>query len=201
MPPGARPQFGRSGAARPGVVALSVAFHASQRQNRARERGFGGNVIALMRHGEVAALYIGPEPEGPMKQVESVTAIAGRGLEGDRYFQDDAISPAERDPTIEVTLIETEGIDAARAESGIDILPEDSRRNVHTRGIRLDELLGKRFLVGEVEFEGLKPNPPCAHLQRLAGKRLLEPMIERGGIRARVLSSGMINEGDAVRSV
>ncbi|MGH2747323.1 MAG: MOSC domain-containing protein [Actinomycetota bacterium] len=154
-----------------------------------------------MSHGEVAAIYIGPEPESPMKQVESVTAVAGRGLEGDRYFQDDDVPPAELDPTVEVTLIETEGIDAARAESGIDILPEDSRRNVHTRGIRLDQLLGKRFLVGEVELEGLEPNPPCAHLQRLANKKLLQPMIERGGIRARVVSGGTINEGDAIRPV
>lgn len=153
-----------------------------------------------MSTGEVAAIYIGPEPEGPMKQVESVTAVAGKGLEGDRYFQDD-VPPAERDPTVEVTLIEVEGIDAARAESGIDILPEDSRRNIHTRGVRLDDLLGKGFLVGEVELEGLEPNPPCAHLQRLAGKELLKPMIERGGIRVRIVVGGTISEGDAVRLI
>jgi MOSC domain-containing protein YiiM len=162
-------------------------------------RRFWSNVIALMSTGEVVAVYIGLEPEGPMKQVASVSAVAGKGLEGDRYFQD--VPPEERDPTVEVTLIETEGIDAARAESGIDILPEDSRRNLHTRGVRLDDLLGKHFLVGEVELEGLEPNPPCAHLQRLAGKELLKPMIERGGIRARILVGGPISEGDAVRGV
>lgn len=152
-----------------------------------------------MSHGEVAAVYIGPVPEGPMKQVESVKAVAGKGLEGDRYFQDDDVPPQERDPTVEVTLIETEGIEAARAESGIDILPQDSRRNIHTHGVRLDELLGKRFLVGEVQLEGLEHNPPCAHLQRLADKKLLKPLVERGGIRARIVAGGTIKQGDAVR--
>lgn len=152
-----------------------------------------------MSQGQVAAIYIGPEPEGPMKPVTSVQAVVGGGLEGDRYFQGDDVSPEDRDPTREVTLIETEGIAAARAESGLEILPEDSRRNVHTRGVRLDDLLGRRFLVGEVELEGLEPNPPCSHLQRLAGKDLLKPMIERAGIRARIVAGGTISEGDAVR--
>ena len=122
-----------------------------------------------MSHGRVVGIYIGPEPERPMRPLAEVGAVAGRGLEGDRYFQ-----PVENgDPTTEITLIESEAIEAAAAESGVDIRPEDTRRNVITSGVGLDDLVGERLWLGEVEVEALEPNPPCRHLAELAGKPLL----------------------------
>lgn len=148
-----------------------------------------------MDQARVTAIYIGPEDEGPMHRVPEIEAVAGRGLRGDRYFQ-----PAEGgDPTEEVTLVALEGIEAAAAESGLDITPEDTRRNLVTAGVELDELLGKRFTVGEVELEGLEPNPPCKHLVKVTGKDLLKPLIERGGIRARIHRGGTVREGDPLR--
>jgi MOSC domain-containing protein YiiM len=151
-----------------------------------------------MEEARVAALFIGPQEGGPIETREQVQAVAGRGLEGDRYFQ-----PAEeqdRVATEEVTLFEKEGVDTGRSESGIDIRPEDMRRNIMTKGVRLRDLIGKTFWIGEVRFEGLEDNPPCRHLQGLAGKALLKPMVERGGIRARIIQGGTIAAGDLVRT-
>jgi MOSC domain-containing protein YiiM len=151
--------------------------------------------------GRVEVVLIGPQPQQPMQAVDSVNAIAGQGLEGDRYFRNDDTPPEEREPTEEVTLIEMEGIEAAGLDSGIDIRPEDMRRNIVTRGVSLDELIGKRFSVGAVELEGMEDNPPCAHLERVSKKKVLKPMIERGGIRARIVKTGEIRPGDPIRAV
>jgi MOSC domain-containing protein YiiM len=146
----------------------------------------------------VVEILIGPEEGGPVSAQRSVTAVAGAGLEGDRYFQGD--TPSEkRDPTLEITLVAVEGIRAAAEESGLDITPADIRRNIVTEGIDVQELIGKRFWVGEVQVEGLEDNPACAHLQRLAGKKLLKPMMGRGGIRGRIVEGGTIEQGDAIR--
>ena len=145
--------------------------------------------------GVVDSIYIGPEPKGPMNAVDSVKAVAGRGLEGDRYFR---TGEEPGDPTEEVTLIEIEPIEAAPAEHGLDLVPADMRRNVVTRGVKLRDLIGKKFSVGEVRLEALEDNPPCKHLQKLAGKPLLKPMIEVGGVRARILETGTIRPGDKV---
>ncbi len=150
-----------------------------------------------MQSGLVAQIFIGPDAGAPMKPVEEVGAITGKGLEGDRYFD---AGDEGHDPSLEVTLFSAEGIEAGRAPEGLDIDPEDMRRNLMTKGVSLSSLIGRRFSVGEVQLEGLEENPPCAHLQRLAGKPLLKPMIDNGGIRARIIVSGKIRVGDEIRS-
>jgi MOSC domain-containing protein YiiM len=148
-----------------------------------------------MSEGRVLGIYIGPEPRQPMHHVAEVVAVAGRGLEGDRYFQ----PSDDGDPTAEITLIESEGIEAATAESGLDIRLEDTRRNIITSGIRLADALGSRLGLGEVEVEALEPNPPCRHLADLAGKPLLGPLAVRGGVRGRIVKGGVIRAGDPIR--
>jgi MOSC domain-containing protein YiiM len=143
----------------------------------------------------VVGIYIGAEPERPMQAVTEVVAVAGRGLEGDRYFQ-----PVENgEPSAEITLIESEAVEAAAAESGVDIGLEDTRRNIITSEVRLDDLLGKSLWLGEVEVEALEPNPPCRHLAELAGKPLLKPLARRGGVRARIVTGGVVRAGDPIR--
>ena len=144
----------------------------------------------------VSRIFIGPEGSGPIREVEEVEAIAGKGLKGDRYFDD---GNEAHDATLEVTLFSAEGLEAGRVESGLDIVAEEMRRNLMTEGVTLPDLLGRRFSAGEVVFEGLERNPPCAHLQRLAGKPLLKPMIENGGIRARIVKGGTIRVGDEIQ--
>jgi MOSC domain-containing protein YiiM len=152
-----------------------------------------------MNAGRVARIFIGPEESGSIQEIAEVEAVAGRGLVGDRYFFQDG--DAAHDPALEVTLFSAEGLEAGRAESGLDITAEDMRRNLMTEGVVLSDLLGRRFSAGEVVLEGLEENPPCAHLQRLAGKPLLKPLIRKAGIRARIVSGGTIRTGDEIRSL
>ena len=149
-----------------------------------------------MNAGRVARIFIGPEESGPIQELAAIEAVAGKGLRGDRYFDDGA---GEHDPTLEVTLFPAEGLEEGRSESGLDIEAEDMRRNLMTEGVALTDLLGRRFSAGEVVLEGLEENPPCAHLQRLAGKPLLKPLVGRAGIRARIVTGGTIKTGDEIR--
>jgi MOSC domain-containing protein YiiM len=151
-----------------------------------------------MQRGTVVEINIGPEFEEPMSPVDEVRAVAGRGLEGDRYFQDEGTPSEERIPANEITLIESEAIEAAQRDRGADFSARDTRRNVVTQGVSLNDVLGRTFRVGEAELEGLEKNPPCAHLDRISNKKILKPLIDGGGIRARIVKSGTIRRGDEV---
>jgi MOSC domain-containing protein YiiM len=151
-----------------------------------------------MNAGRIARIFIGPQESGAIQEVAEVEAVAGKGLRGDRYFYD---GHQAHDPAREVTLFAAEGLEAGRAASGLDIGADDMRRNLMTEGVQLADLLGRRFSAGEVVFEGLENNPPCAHLQQLAGKPLLKLMIENGGIRARIVTGGTIRAGDEIQSL
>jgi MOSC domain-containing protein YiiM len=148
--------------------------------------------------GRIEAIHVAPAAEAPMTGVERIQAIAGVGLEGDRYairagtWSPDP--PADRD----ITLIEAEVLEDLAATDGIVLAPGESRRNVTTRGIRLNELVGRRFRVGDVECEGTRLCEPCLHLTDFVGKPILRPLVHRAGLRARILTSGEIAVGAAV---
>jgi MOSC domain-containing protein YiiM len=150
--------------------------------------------------GRVEAICVAPGASEVMRPLAEVQAFAGVGLAGDRYatgsgfYSDRPTDPGAR----EVTLFEAEVLDALRSEHGIELSPAEHRRNLTVWGTRLNELIGKRFNIGEVLLEGVKDCPPCEHLQRLVGKPVLQPLLERGGLRARILQSGTIRVGDAL---
>lgn len=152
--------------------------------------------MAFMEKGTVAEIVIGPEEGRPVRRVDEARAVVGMGLEGDRYFL--RHQAGEHDAEDEITLIAIEGIEAAAEEAGLDLETIDLRRNIVTRGIELDDLVGSTLHIGEVEVEALAANPPCRYLQELAGKPLLKPMIARGGIRGRIVRGGIIKVGDSV---
>jgi MOSC domain-containing protein YiiM len=148
--------------------------------------------------GRVESIHITPRKKGPAEAVERATAVAGRGLEGDRYFEGTGSFshwPGDRD----LTLIEAEAIEELAAEGGIELEPGEARRNVVTRGVDLNALVGRRFSVGAVECEGLELAPPCNHLQKLTRPGVLKGLAGRGGLRAAVVEGGEIAVGDAVR--
>ena len=99
-----------------------------------------------------------------------------------------------------MTLIESEALDAASREAGLGFLPEDSRRNIITRGVRLNDLVGQEFQVGSVKLRGVELCEPCAHLAQLAGKPILRSLVHRGGLRADILSDGVIHVGDRIEN-
>jgi hypothetical protein len=144
--------------------------------------------------GSVAGLLVAPEAEAPLVAVDSVAAIAGRGLEGDRYAAGrGTFSGPGRG--YELTLIEAETLDELQ-------LPwEQARRNVVTRGASLNPLVGRRFRIGDVGCVGRRLAEPCAHLEKLSGPGLLRPLVHRGGLRADILVGGTIRVGDEVAPV
>jgi MOSC domain-containing protein YiiM len=150
--------------------------------------------------GTVEAICIAPAASVTMTALGSVEALVGLGLAGDRYAQNIGFySPRPTDPGArEVTLFEAEVLERLRAEHGIELHATEHRRNLTVRGVKLDELLGQRFSVGEVVLEGVKDCPPCEHLQQLLGKPVLQPLVNRGGLRARVVVGGTLRVGDSV---
>ena len=148
-----------------------------------------------MFEGKIISINITPEAEAPMQSVDEVRAIPGRGLEGDRYFDNKGRAPEVKR---ELTLIEAEAIEAMKRELDVDYGLSDSRRNVVTRGVPLNHLVGKEFWVGEVKARGIMLCEPCAHLQKLTVKQVLPGLIHRGGLRAQILSEGIIRVGATV---
>jgi MOSC domain-containing protein YiiM len=144
--------------------------------------------------GRVEGIWIADVPEAPTFSVAEVDAVAGKGLEGDRNFADHSGEEPGRD----LTLIEAEAIAGLAQDSGIDLGPGESRRNVVTRGIGLNDLVGKRFRVGEVECVGVELCEPCRHLERLTQPGVLQGLVHRGGLRADITRGGTIRVGDAV---
>jgi MOSC domain-containing protein YiiM len=152
--------------------------------------------------GTVEGIYITGVASTPMQSVTSAVAIAGKGLEGDRYAA--GVGFYSPNPTTEgareLTLIEQESIQVVQ-ESGIAFEGVDSRRNVMTRNVRLGELLGKRFTIGEVVCEGVRDCPPCVHLNELTGETVMPLLVHTGGMRARIVTGGTIAVGDRITVV
>jgi MOSC domain-containing protein YiiM len=144
--------------------------------------------------GEVVAIFIGPRKHELPQPVDGVDAHAGKGLAGNRYYWPDG----DADPGNALTLIAEEALDAFQAESGYELTAQASRRNVLTRGIDLNALVGKRFRVGAVECEGVELCEPCAHLTSLTNRAVLRGMVHRAGLNADILSDGRIAVGDPV---
>jgi len=146
--------------------------------------------------GVVVEINVAPRNEELPEPVARVHAVAARGLEGDRYFAAEAREEAERDR--DITLIADEALEALFAETGIELSAAASRRNVLTRGIDLNALVGRGFRVGEVECEGLELCEPCSHLQGLTEPGVLRGLVHRGGLRAAIRRGGDIAVGDPV---
>jgi hypothetical protein len=142
-----------------------------------------------IRPGSVAGLLVAPKAEEPLVAVESAVAIAGRGLDGDRYAAGrGTFSGPGRG--YELTLVEAETLDE------LNVSWERARRNVVTRGVSLNPLVGRRFRIGEVECIGRRLCEPCAHLEKVSGAGLLRPLVHRGGLRADIMVGGTIELGD-----
>ena len=148
--------------------------------------------------GTVRAIYLAPSAGAAPAPVHEARAVAGRGLEGDRYFL--GVGSVSRWPGEgrAITLIEEETIDAIREECGIDLGEGRSRRNLVTAGVVLAELVGTQFRIGGVLLRGARLAAPCRHLERRVAPGTYDAMKGRGGLRADVLEGGMIRAGAAM---
>jgi MOSC domain-containing protein YiiM len=139
--------------------------------------------------GVVEGIFVGPIDEGPLAPADEVEVETGAGIVGDRYGHKD------------ITLFEAEAIEVLATNTGIELQPNEIRRNVMTRGISLNDLLGHRIRVGEVEALVTELCHPCSHLQKLTQPGVLKGLVGRGGLNADVIKGGAIRIGDGLEDL
>ncbi|QYX55270.1 MOSC domain-containing protein [Roseovarius sp. SCSIO 43702] len=150
-----------------------------------------------MWHGELVAIHIAEKGRAPMQPLEQATLIAGVGIEGDRYAT--GRGHYSDFPDIrEITLIEEETLIALARDHETSLSTDEHRRNLTTRGVPLNHLVGRRFRVGETMLEGGRLNTPCRYLDLVTGKSVNDLLIHRSGLNARIVEGGVIRPGDRI---
>ena len=148
-----------------------------------------------MFHGQLVGIFVTQRKGENLQPLDRVEAVAGRGLTGDRYFLKEGTYSAKDGPDREVTLIEVEAIEGLAREHEITLQPFQTRRNLLTRGVPLNHLVGKTFAIGPVVLRGIRLCEPCGHLEKLTCKGVEKGLIHRGGLRAQVITGGMLEMG------
>lgn len=144
-----------------------------------------------MYQGNVLSINITPASGEQMRSLDEAHAVAGKGLEGDRYF--------DTKPDSQVSLIAAEAIEAMERDTGLKLDHKDARRNIVTRDVPLNDLVGQDFQVGDVTLRGLRLSEPCTTLASLTDDRVLKGLVHRAGLKCEILNDGVIRVGDAVR--
>jgi len=154
-----------------------------------------------MFEGRVVSIFVAGKAGAPMVALGEVKATPGRGIDGDRYFEGTGTWSNHPGEGREITLVEMEAIEGLAREKNIALKPAQTRRNLVTRGVPLNHLVGKEFQVGDVRLVGIRLCEPCHYLEEMTTKGVLVGLIHRGGLRANVLTGGVIQVGDAVAQV
>ena len=161
-------------------------------------RGFKSNISSW--RGSVVSLYIAPKGSEPMVAVPQVSAFADRGLEGDRFFRESWSAANRRDKA--VSLIEEEVINLAAGDLGVAEFADRTRRNIITRGVPLIDLLDREFTIGAVRMRGIRLFEPCAHLEKISNlPGIFKALEHRSGLKAAILSDGLLRVGDPIALV
>ena len=150
-------------------------------------------------NGSVHSIHITAVAGEPTVSVEEARAVAGKGLEGDRYFSGSGSWSSTPGSGRQVTLIELETIEALERDYEMKIEPGQARRNIVTSGVALNHLVGREFSAGEVRLRGMRLNEPCDRLARLTDEKVKQGLVHRGGLRADIVSGGVIRVGDEIR--
>jgi len=165
-----------------------------------------GHLKVIRRHGYVTVngtvvrIFMTPVAATVLSAVDEAVLEAGRGLVGDRYYLGSGTfsESLKGKPDAEITLIEYEEIVRFNQAERTDRSPGAFRRNIVTEGVRLNDLVGRRFRVGAAELEGIRLCEPCGHLAKLVSPNVVKRMAHRAGLRARILSGATIKTGDTV---
>ena len=152
-----------------------------------------------MFQGQLIGIFIGERKGQDLQAIDKVEAVAGRGLTGDRYFLKEGTFSKTDGPDREVTLIESEALAALAREYEITLQPAHARRNLLTRGVPLNHLVGKTFTVGPVILRGIRLCEPCGHLEKLTCMGVQKGLAHRGGLRAQILKGGALEVGAGVK--
>lgn len=151
-----------------------------------------------MWQGKIIAIYVVPAAGAPMQSLAQARAVAGKGLQGDRYYEKLGTYSSHPGSGREVTLIESEALEALMRDYDIEIDAALARRNIVTQGVTLNHFVERQFAVGDVILRGTRLCDPCAHLETLSRPGMMRGLIHRGGLRAESISGGVIRVGDAI---
>jgi len=154
-------------------------------------------------HGTVVSIHIAETNGGPLRPLDTAELVWGAGIRGDRHFREDG---GNADSAI--SLVESEQVEMFNELTGLSIAPHDTRRQVVTTGVPLNDLVGVRFRIGEVQLQGVELCEPCSHLAALLREQhqitdvsatdIIRGLMHRAGLRARILTDGEIRVGDQV---
>lgn len=150
---------------------------------------------------KVVSLYISESGSAPMIEKNQVELEAGKGVVGDRYYNGKGTFSEKLAglPDVELTLIESEEVELFNKEHGHSFSAGDFRRNIVTEGVRLNDLEGKEFQIGDVRLRGVRLCEPCAHLAGLLTQDIMPALVHKTGLRAQIVSGGTVNVGDEVQ--
>lgn len=151
--------------------------------------------------GVVRFLHKTPRAFLPMHSFPELELVAGRGIEGDRYLVGHEAGFYSHKPEEgrQVTLFEMETLEALRRDHGIELLPEEHRRNVTVEGVPLNHLVGRRFRLGGTIVEATRLSTPCRHIEEILGKAVFDPLVNRSGLNCKIIAGGTLRVGDVVR--
>lgn len=154
-----------------------------------------------MWKGTLVSIHVAASATEPPESVAEVRAVPGKGLEGDRYFFRRGTFSNQPGTGREVTLIEIEALEALERDCGLELAPGAARRNLVTRGVPLNHLVGRAFRVGPAVLKGMRLCEPCSHLEELTAEGVKAGLVHRGGLRAEVTQAGTIKIGDSIEEV
>ena len=154
-----------------------------------------------MWNGAVTHLHITARAFLPMRAQECVELLAGHGIVGDRYMvgTEQGYYSEKPEEGRQVTLFESEVLEAILRDYKVELLPEEHRRNITTRGVPLNGLVGRRFRIGPCLVEATRLSIPCRHIEQILDKQVFDAMVHRSGLNCRILVGGTVRVGDEIR--
>lgn len=150
--------------------------------------------------GKIEYLHTVPRSFLPMRSMDSLRLIAGEGIEGDRYRSGEGFYSDRPEEGRQVTLFEIEVLEALKRDHGITLTPADHRRNITTRDVPLNHLVGRRIRVGATLLEATRLATPCRHIEQITGQEIFTVLLHRSGLHCRILEGGDIHVGDTIRA-
>ena len=149
--------------------------------------------------GSVVSLHLAPRAFLPMRSSAELTLLEGEGIEGDRYRSGTGFYSHLPEPGRQITLFEEETIDALKRDHGVELTAADHRRNVTTRGVPLNHLVGRRFRLGNTLLEATRLSTPCKHIEEVTGQAIFNLLLNRSGLNAKILTGGIVRIGDIIQ--
>lgn len=148
--------------------------------------------------GHVDGLHVVPRSFLPMRNMQHLKLLPGVGVDGDRHVTGEGFHSDRPEEGRQITFFEAETLDALKRDHGVELRADQHRRNVTTRGVPLNHLVGKRFRIGACVCEGTRLSTPCRHIEQITGLEIFELLLHRAGLNAKIITGGLIGLGDQI---